>query len=373
MVCSRAAIFAAGIAAVLVTCAGVVHASVTISNVTPRRDAAGQILSMSDGRIIRNPDAAASPKWLAYVMTYGLCEEQPTGCANTTFGNCGFRLDHNVTVLGSEDLSMNGWRVLRHAALPVDSRPTGVYFRPHVLWHAETQQFVLWSRWQQPPSIQSPPLYTVSTASTADGPFKTVVRNASLAHVDAADDNLFLDDDGTAYIAYTARSTERRITIDRLTSSFMASAAITDPTATSGPFGPTNVEAPAMFKRQGVYYVTMGSDCCFCARGSDLHVFASRHPLGPYEDLGVIYTPPSSGSIGDHPPHGQQTYVLAVPNNETVTYVFWANRWQSAPDHKKDHDYHYWTPLHFSTVSDGNKSLPAIMPLSWVDEFTLNT
>ena len=42
-------------------------------------------------------------------------------------------------------------------------------------------------------------------------------------------------------------------------------------------------ESPSIFKRNGIYYAIHGNLCCFCERGSDAKVLASRHPLGPYK------------------------------------------------------------------------------------------
>jgi hypothetical protein len=57
------------------------------------------------------------------------------------------------------------------------------------------------------------------------------------------------------------------------------------PTPTSsGAFGNAFVEAPALFKRQGVYYALFGECCCFCSFGSGIQVQSERKP--PHTHLG---------------------------------------------------------------------------------------
>ena len=41
-------------------------------------------------------------------------------------------------------------------------------------------------------------------------------------------------------------------------------------------------EAPAMFKRKGLYYTLTSSACCYCGGGGTVYVHSSDNPLGPY-------------------------------------------------------------------------------------------
>lgn len=55
----------------------------------------------------------------------------------------------------------------------------------------------------------------------------------------------------------------------------------------SGYVGPKKMEAPAMFHRNGYYYMLYGHTCCFCKEGSGAHVQVAEHPLGPWTDTGL--------------------------------------------------------------------------------------
>ena len=59
---------------------------------------------------------------------------------------------------------------------------------------------------------------------------------------------LFVDDDGTAYLAHTCRSCGTHIIVERLSEDYTYSLGATDPTARSDPVGPGSTEAPALFK-----------------------------------------------------------------------------------------------------------------------------
>ena len=48
--------------------------------------------------------------------------------------------------------------------------------------------------------------------------------------------------------------------------------------------------------------------------------------------------------------------------------IWTGDRWMSAPDHMKSHDFQYWGMLDF----DDSKQPPRVQPLKWQDSFTLD-
>merc|ERR1712217_372214 len=77
--------------------------------------------------------------------------------------------------------------------------------------------------------------------------------------------------------------------IEKLTDDYLDSAGGVDGNATiiGGTFGGTTfpeyfVEAPAFFKRQGLYYALFGHCCCFCYQGSGVMVYTAPSPKGPW-------------------------------------------------------------------------------------------
>jgi hypothetical protein len=195
-------------------------------------------------------------------------------------------------------------------------------------------------------------------SATPGGPFELRASNVAVKYSPGGDNTLYVDDDGEAYVAYTSHPTGVRISVERLTPDFLSST-----NQSSGAFGPQSVEAPAMWKRSGVYYVAFGPTCCYCTKGSDVAVYAADAPLGPYKELGTLATwnqtgPPGSGT------GAQQSYVFATAAGELV---WTGTRWGSAPDGLFAHDLQTWLPLVWDDAADP----PAPKPLVWQGSFEL--
>jgi len=104
-----------------------------------------------------------------------------------------------------------------------------------------------------------------------------------------------------------------------------------------------------MFKREGLYYIMLGTTCCFCEEGSDVFVFTSTSPLGPYQQQQNTLVTASTW-------HAQTGSVWFTGED----WVLYGDRWQSAPDKIKAHDFSYWAPLNFSKNN-------SVQSLSWQD------
>lgn len=62
----------------------------------------------------------------------------------------------------------------------------------------------------------------------------------------------------------------------------------------------------------------------------------------------------------------QQSFVLALPGaGGKTTYMWGGDRWQSAPDHFKSHDYQAWVPLEFDESGSINLIKPLTYPRTW--------
>lgn len=102
---------------------------------------------------------------------------------------------------------------------------------------------------------------------------------------------------GTGYIVYSMNYVMH---IEQLTSDYIYSSGVR-----GKDFSEYFIEAPAMFKRDGLYYVLFGYSllfssfftsflflillyrhcCCFCEQGSGIMVHTASSPLGPYSYL----------------------------------------------------------------------------------------
>lgn len=171
---------------------------------------------------------------------------------------------HNVSVFTSPDLS--SWTahapVLQCAAAGLGD---AILFCPKLVHNAATGKYVLWFNWIQGADF-SASFYAVATADTYLGPFTVVVpKVTSLAYTNTGDFSLFVDEGGAGYIIYTAHITGYPVThqmsVEALTDDFLGTRGAG---ASSGFIGASFVEAPALFRRGGVYYAVFGQCCCYC-------------------------------------------------------------------------------------------------------------
>jgi hypothetical protein len=328
-------------------------AHVTISNILPRRSTDGLIMDIHDGTLLLHEHL-----YYYFGASYGLCKEPPgeTGCAGMAIGSCGFQLNHNVSLYTSTDLV--SWHFKGHPfEIARDTKLDATMFCPKVLYNARTKLWVLYWNWIDKNRGFADSYYGVATSATPEGPFQVVSNNiTTLRYANTGDFNLFQDDNGDAYIIYTSHITGSGAThlmsIEKLTPDYLSTMG---EKASSGYFGDGFVEAPAMFKRNGKYYAVFGKCCCYCKSGGPVRYYTADAALGPYTSHEVI-----TAKIP-----AQQTHIFAYKSPQGIQYMWQGDRWQSAPDQLKGHDFTYWQPLHFDTA--GN-----IAPLSFQESFEID-
>jgi len=324
-------------------------AAVRIQNNAPRRDVTGALMDVHDGNIVQwAPDGP----YYWYGMGYRDCEVgrgllPPQDCPGiyrpVSTKPCGFRLDHALNVYTSPDLV--AW-TFQGEALPVDGRPEGVYFRPKVIFNAKTQRFVLWiNRLAASAANHTVPLfaypaatYLVATSPSPAGPFRVATERAATSHSGGGDFDVLVSGDG-AYLAYTAWSTDHRVSIERLDASFTDSTGETTGLLTA----PWN-EAPVLMQYRSWYYLLYGETCCFCREGGGAKVLVSPHPMGPWTDpdLDIAKTP---GAAARSLSHSQQSFVFAARTPTGPVRVWCGDQWGTSPDKFKSHDLQYWVPM----------------------------
>jgi len=350
---------------------------VTFNNNLPRLDSTGTILDGHDSSVQKF--AKDPPLYWMHTASYGLCKEPKNYGCDQTADHCGFQLDHNITIWTSPDLSSGSWKFIGYA-IDWRDRPAGIVFRPSATYSIFTEQYILYWNWVAKNGTYMG--YAAATSSTPAGPFtiKTDVVNVTLNNATwhAGDFHFFVDDDGTGYIIYSSQHWMR---IEKLTDDFLAS---------TGEFYdgfrvPSYyfVEAPAMFKRNGIYYALFGHCCCYCYQGSGIMVFTAQSPLGPFKFQGpnIACREPKTDLVNAIPTPGQgclyggsnmysvtrsqQNFVITVDTPKGKEYVWTGDRWQQSPDGLKGHDPQYWTLLEFN--ADGS-----IRDVNWVDTWELD-
>lgn len=125
------------------------------------------------------------------------------GCDIDPVIRCGFRLDHNVSIYTSWDLSSGSW-AFQGYAFPWGDRPPGTLFRPCAVRNPKgrgSDEYVLWWNYVHPNGTYAG--FAAATARSPAGPFEQRVASVNITYqrgdVQAGDFKLFVDDDGTGY------------------------------------------------------------------------------------------------------------------------------------------------------------------------------
>lgn len=344
----------------------------TISNIHPRFNISGEIMDAHDGSYSR---WTSSGPWYYYAMGYGTCTQRGDMC-----DGCGYGYSW-IGVWRSPDMRNGTWELVRDAR--DDSWPLATYFRVHVVFNAKTTLYVLWVNVNGADAD-----YFVGTSASPEGPFRFQGRAWGKLPT-AGDFDILVDDDAqkTAYIIYTSVGQGHVMTVEQLAPDYLGSLARSANSSwsnfSSGVFGNRFVEAPAIFKRKGIYYALFGNCCCFCGQGSGVEVYTAEKALGPWtyhENVGCT-TPLSPGCgcgmnhdscpalYGTAVTKAQQNFVIQIPGPSGIQHVWTGDRWHSAADGIKAHDLQYWSVLRFQS-SDAAPSLELPVQFVWEDNIT---
>ena len=367
--------------ACLAAAASPAAATATFSNIEPRRDTQGQIIDAHDGNY-----QLVNGTWWYFAMGYGLCND--TGTVNGCDPSCGYSPANTVGVWSSPDLSNSNW-VKRAEVLPYADRPNGTnctYFRSHGAFSEATQQWVVWVNAVGCPAVGGGNGYLAATAPHPAGPWsyagvvKTKTRDSRLGDMD-----IFVDDDGTGYAMLTRccgtspKADNRRMVVEKLSPDFLSGV------AASETFGVNWTEAPALFKRKGVYYGLSAGCTCFGLGGAGVSVSYAKSPLGPWTTGAASLDPgckdwnTCGAGRGSCEPvtQAQQNAVITIPaasGEETARYIWTGDRWQSGGNGTgapapglKGWDYQTWLPLEWDDTVE--PPLPKMM--HWVDSFPI--
>ena len=208
-------------------------------------------------------------------------------------------------------------------------------FRPHVIFNQKTGQYVLWIN-----VYDNVVGFRVFTSSSPTGPFTEVDeptlainRDAPKAGLNNGDHDTFIDEDGTGYIAYTDWRAKGAIVIEQLTEDYLSGTNRYVNSVT-----PERTEAPGLFKRRGIYYVTYSDPNCGYCSGTGTSYRTAPSPLGPWSEGKAI----SDKSCG-----GQPSFVSTFHLAEDSMYIYGSDLWNDAARNEALANY-FWTPLSFA-------------------------
>ncbi len=209
-----------------------------------------------------------------------------------------------------------------------DLHPKNVLERPKVIYNPKTGKFVMWAHVES--ADYGKAAAGVAVADKPTGPFK-YLGSFRPNNAMSRDQTVFVDDDGKAY-QFASSENNQTMYINELTDDFLR------PTGkfTRNFIGEAR-EAPAVFKKDGKYYMLTSGCSGWDPNQAGLHV--ADNPMGPWTNLGN----PCTGAEADKTFYAQSTYVQPVQGKENL-YIAMFDRWNKTD--LEDSRY-VWLPLNF--------------------------
>ena len=224
-------------------------------------------------------------------------------------------------------------------------------FRPHVIFNKKTGLYVLWINVYDNVSG-----FRVFTSKSPLGPFAEVAEpklavnaDAPVAGLNNGDHDTFVDQDGTGYLAFTDWRTKGTIVIEKLSDDYLTGTGECVKSITPG-----STEAPSLFLRKGIYYLTYSDPNCGYCSGTGTSYRTAKSPLGPWSEGTHI----SNNSCG-----GQPSFVSPIALSSGTIFLYGSDLWNNAAKNESLANY-YWAPLVFG--EDGS-----IQPMVCQNNFEL--
>ena len=209
-----------------------------------------------------------------------------------------------------------------------DLHPSKVLERPKVVYNAKTGKFVMWAHVESADYGKAAAGVAVSDSPT--GPFR-YLGSFRPNNAMSRDQTVFVDDDGKAY-QFASSENNQTLYINELTDDYLR------PTGRfTRNFIGASREAPAVFKKDGKYYILSSGCTGWDPNKAELAVADSI--MGPWTVIGD----PCTGKDADKTFYAQSTYVQPVYGKKNL-YVAMFDRWN-----KKDleNSRYVWLPMSF--------------------------
>ncbi len=218
--------------------------------------------------------------------------------------------------------------------------------RPKVIYNPQTGKFVMWAH-KELSSDYSQARACVAVCDTIDGNYQWQRSFRPFDYM-SRDCTLFVDDDGAAYFV-SAADENYDLNIYRLTSDFL------DVQSTVYIWDGFHREAPALFKRNGTYYmITSGATGWDPNQGQFSSSTSLSGGWSGWQNFGNSTTFES-----------QSTYVQPIQGTEKTSYLYMGDRWAGAWDGPVNDSRYVWLPVNFD--SSGRISI------TYSDTITIDT
>ncbi|WP_437821101.1 RICIN domain-containing protein [Sorangium sp. So ce1078] len=230
--------------------------------------------------------------------------------------------------------------------------------RPKVVYNASTGQYVMWMHWENGVNYGEARA-AVASSSTVDGDYTyhgsfrpmagTGVTDHGKPGYMSRDCGLFVDDDGEGYFI-SASNENYDLNLYALTPDYLSVERLA---AVLFPGG--HREAPALFKRNGTYFLLTSGATGWSPNQAK---YATSRSL----DRGwSAMTNVADGTTY----HSQSTYVLPVQGSSGTAYLYMGDRWAGAWSGRVNDSTYVWQPISFPSDTT--------MSMSWNNTLTIDT
>ncbi|CAL9593509.1 RICIN domain-containing protein [Streptomyces sp. enrichment culture] len=220
--------------------------------------------------------------------------------------------------------------------------------RPKVMYNAATGKFVMWMH-KENGTDYGEARAAVAVSDTVDGDYRWLGSFRPLGQHMSRDITVFVDGDGAGYMVSAARE-NYDLHIYRLTADYTGIDRLV-----ANPWPGGHREAPALFQRNGVYFMLTSGATGW--RPNQQQYATARSLAGPWSAM---------TDVGDSTAFGSQTaYVLPVQGTSGTSYLYLGDRWGNAFGGTVNDSRYVWLPLSFPTATS--------LAMSWYPEVTVDT
>ncbi|MEW9550407.1 RICIN domain-containing protein [Nonomuraea sp. NPDC050783] len=217
--------------------------------------------------------------------------------------------------------------------------------RPKVIYNAATGRYVMWMH-KENGGDYGEARAAVAVSSTVDGPYTYLRSFRPLGHM-SRDITAFVDTDGAGYMI-SAANENYDLHVYRLTADY------TDVSSLVRVWAGDHREAPALFKRGGVYFMlTSGATGWQPNQARYATATSLTGTWSAWQNVGDVTT------FGSQP-----AYVLPVQGTSGTSYLYLGDRWAGAWGGPVNDSRYVWLPIQFPSATS--------MSLSYARELTID-
>ncbi|SNX64801.1 glycosyl hydrolase family 43 [Streptomyces sp. TLI_55] len=253
-----------------------------------------------------------------------------------------------VSVYRSTDLK--NWEFRNNVLTQSSAAELGTAYieRPKVIYNASTGKFVMWMH-KENGTDYSEARAAVAVSDTVDGSYTYQGSFRPLGSYMSRDITTYVDSDGTGYMV-SAANENYDLHIYKLTADYTGIDSLV-----ANPWPGGHREAPALFKRNGVYFMLTSGATGWSANQQQYATATSL--AGPWTSM---------ANVGDSTTYNSQTaYVLPITGTSGTSYLYMGDRWGNSFGGTVSDSRYVWLPLTFPTSTT--------MSLSWYPEITVDT